>query len=71
MKAFLVGLLSLAAIAFLGLVIFLLSPVFFVLAIILRVILGIVFVLLAVWLLGKFILFVWEKLNPPDDSPEK
>ena len=71
MKAFLIGLLSLVAIAFLGVIILLLSPVFFVLAIIFRVILGIVFLIFAVWLLGKFILFIWEKLNPPDDSPQK
>jgi hypothetical protein len=70
MKAFLVGLLSLLAIAFLGGVIFLLTPLFFVLAIIFRVILGIIFLLFAVWLLGKFILFIWEKLNPSDDSPD-
>jgi hypothetical protein len=71
MRAFLVGLLSLAAIAFLGVIMFLLWPVFFVLAIIFRVIFGIVFLLFAVWLLGKFILFIWKKLNPPDAPVQK
>jgi len=71
MRAFFVGLLCLAAISLLGLVGFLLWPIFFVLAIILRFILGLVFLVFAVWLLGKFILFIWEKLNPPDDPAKK
>lgn len=63
MKAFLVGLLFLAAVLVLAGVGFLLLPLLLVLTFFLRIAIGIFLILLAVWLLGKFIIFVWESLS--------
>ncbi len=63
MKAFWVGLLFIAAVfVFVGMW-FLLFPIILVLGILLRLAVGAAFVILSVWLLGKFILFVWGKLK--------
>jgi hypothetical protein len=70
MRAFMIGLLFLLAVLVLVGMGFLLSPVFFVLALIFRVILGFILVLFGIWLLGRFILFIWEKLNSSDDPPK-
>lgn len=62
MKAFLIGLIFLIAVTVLSGIGLLLYPLFIVLALFLRVILSLFFVLLCIWLLGKFIIFVWEKV---------
>jgi len=63
MKAFLVGLLFLFAVALLSGVGVLLFPFLIVLAFFLRIILMLALVILAIWLLGKFIIFVWQKIE--------
>lgn len=63
MKAFFVGLLFLAAALIMaGFGVFL-YPFIFLLAIVLRIIVSIALVIFAIWLLGKFIIFIWDKLN--------
>ena len=63
MKAFFVGLLFLAAALIMaGLGVFL-YPFIFLLAVVLRVVVSIGLVIFAIWLLGKFIIFIWDKLN--------
>jgi len=63
MRAFLVGLLFLLAVAVLAGIGILLFPLMILLAFILRLILGVLMVILAIWLLGKFIMFVWKNLG--------
>jgi hypothetical protein len=67
MKAFLVGFIFLLAVCTLAGVGLLLSPVFILITFVLRLILGLLLVVLAIWLLGKFIIFVWGKMfaSPP------
>jgi len=63
MRAFLVGLTFLiAAVVLIGAGI-LLFPLVIVLGFFLRVIFSFLFVIFAVWLLGRFIIFVWDKLR--------
>ena len=63
MKAFLIGIVFLiAAGVFIGLG-YLLLPFLLVMGLVLRFILIIVFLIVAVWALGKFIIFVWEALR--------
>ncbi|MBU1125825.1 MAG: hypothetical protein KKC84_07345 [Candidatus Omnitrophica bacterium] len=63
MKAFLVGLLFLLAVGvFMGIGVFL-YPLIIVLGVFLRVFVGFALVLGGIWLLGKFILYVWEKVK--------
>ncbi len=62
MKEFLVGLIFLLAVFILGGVGFLLFPFWIVLALFLRLVLGLIFVILAIWLLGKFIIYIWSKI---------
>lgn len=63
MKAFLVGLLFLIAASVLMAVGCLLFPLFLLLGLLLRVIFVMAFGFFAIWLLGKLIIFVWEKLR--------
>ena len=63
MKAFLVGLLFLIAVGILTAVGFFLYPVLWALSVVLRIILSIVLLIFAIWLLGKFIISVWEKVR--------
>ncbi len=62
MKAFLVGLLFLFAFSVLAGIGILLSPLLLVLAFFIRILIIFFLVIFAVWLLGKFIIFSWEKL---------
>jgi hypothetical protein len=63
MRAFLVGLTFLiAAVVLIGAGI-LLFPLVIVLGFFLRVIFSFLFVIFAIWLLGRFIIFVWDKLR--------
>jgi hypothetical protein len=63
MRAFLAGLLFLLAAAILAGIGFLLFPFLLVLGWVLRVILIVILLILAIWLLGKFILFVWRRMR--------
>jgi len=63
MREFLVGLAFLLAVFALTGVGFLLFPLLIVLGFFLRIILSFLFVIFAVWLLGKFIIFVWGKIK--------
>ena len=62
MKAFFVGLITLIVVIIMGTIGALLYPLFIVLGLFLRVILLFLLFIFAIWLLGKFILFIWEKL---------
>jgi len=62
MKAFLVGMIFIIAVAVLSGIGFLLYPFLLVLSIFLRIALGCALIILAIWLLGKFIIFIWEAL---------
>ena len=63
MKAFLVGLLFVIAVGILTAVGFFLYPVLWALSVVLRIILSIVLLIFAIWLLGKFIISVWERVR--------
>jgi hypothetical protein len=63
MKAFLVGLIFLVAVGVLAGVGVLIFPLLLLLAWVLRLILCFGLVILAVWLLGKFIIWAWEKVK--------
>ena len=60
MKAFVVGLIFLFGFSVLALLGVLLYPLLIVLGIFLRVIAIFLLIILGIWLLGKFIIFVWE-----------
>ncbi len=62
MKAFIVGLLVLILVGILSTLGFLLIPLFLILGIFLRVILGLFLVLLAIWMIGKVTLLLIESL---------
>jgi len=63
MKAFFVGFLFLICVFILGGIGILLFPLLLVMAWFLRLIFAFIFIIFAIWLLGKFIIFVWEKLK--------
>lgn len=63
MKAFFVGLLFLLAVGFLAGLGVLLYPFLAVLTFSLQFVVGIFIILFAVWLLGKMVIFIWEKLG--------
>lgn len=62
MKDFLVGLIFIIAVLFLSGIGFLLLPLMLVMGFLIRVILSIIFVILCIWFLGKFIIFVFRLL---------
>ena len=63
MKAFLVGLVSSIALFLLAGIGILLLPLLLVLTLVLRIAVGLVLILLAIWLFGKFILYIWKEMN--------
>lgn len=63
MKAFAVGLIFLIAVSILYSIGILLYPLIIVFGFFLKIILALLFVILSIWLLGKFIIFVWEKIS--------
>lgn len=63
MKAFFVGLLFIIAVTLLAGIGFLLFPLLLVMAFFLRIVVIFLLVLLAIWFLGKFIIFLWEKMG--------
>jgi hypothetical protein len=62
MKAFFIGLIFLFAVSILSGIGILLYPLIIVLGFFLRIILALLFVIFCIWLLGKFIIFVWGKI---------
>lgn len=72
MKAFLVGLLFLIGAAVLlsvgSVLVILLMPFLIVVGVLMKFLLGLVFVIFCVWLLGKFIIYVFEKMK--DSRPK-
>lgn len=63
MKAFLVGFIFLVVVAVFTGIGLLLFPLLVVTVLFLRVIFIAILVLLAIWLLGKLIIFTWEKIR--------
>ncbi|MFH2139151.1 MAG: hypothetical protein ABII88_11705 [Candidatus Omnitrophota bacterium] len=63
MKAFLIGLIFLIAVIVMAGIGVLIIPLLLVLAFLLRVVVMLALLIVAIWLLGKFILFVWEKMK--------
>ena len=62
MKAFAIGLIFLIAVSILAGIGILLFPLIIVLGFFLRIVLVLLFVIFCIWLLGKFIIFVWESI---------
>ncbi|OIO37423.1 MAG: hypothetical protein AUJ75_04250 [Candidatus Omnitrophica bacterium CG1_02_49_10] len=63
MKAFFVGLIFLMAVGLFTLLGFLLTPLLVLMAFSLRVMIYLFLVLFAIWLLGRLIIFAWEKIR--------
>jgi len=64
MKAFLIGLIFLISVAILAGLGILLYPFLIVLGIALQIVISVIFVIFAIWLLGKLIVLIWESLKP-------
>jgi hypothetical protein len=63
MKAFAVGLIFLFAVSVLAGIGILLYPLIMLFGFFLKIILALLFVLVSIWLLGKFIIYVWERIS--------
>lgn len=63
MKAFLVGLVVLISFILLSTLGILLAPFLLVLAVFLRLAIGLILILFAIWILGKISLWCWEALR--------
>ncbi len=63
MKAFFVGLIFLFAVAILSGIGLMLTPLLIVLTFFLRIIIIALLAILGIWLLGKFIIFIWEAMK--------
>jgi hypothetical protein len=63
MKEFLIGLIFLVAVFIFAGIGVLLMPFWLLLAIALRIALIVIFVFFCIWLLGKLIVLVWEKIK--------
>lgn len=62
MKAFTIGLIFLIAVSIIVGMGLLLFPLIKVLDFFLQIILTIFFVIFSIWILGKFIIFIWERI---------
>ncbi|MCX5657633.1 MAG: hypothetical protein NTZ48_05370 [Candidatus Omnitrophica bacterium] len=62
MKAFAIGLIFLIAVSILSGIGILFFPLVIVFGFFLKIILSLLFVIFSIWLLGKFIIFIWEKI---------
>ena len=62
MKAFAIGLIFLIAVSILSAIGILLFPLIIVLGFFLKIILALLFVIFSIWLLGKLIIFIWERI---------
>ncbi len=69
MREFIVGLLVLLMLAVLSVLGFLLFPLFIVMGLFLKLIVGILILLLSVWVIGKVTLVSIEALRKPKDNP--
>ena len=63
MKAFLVGLVFLVAVLIFSVIGYLIFPLLLVLGVFLKFIISAALILLAIWFLGKSIIFVWESIK--------
>ena len=63
MKAFAIGLIFLIVVSILSGIGILLFPIIIVLGFFLKIILALLFVIFSIWLLGRFIIFVWERIS--------
>ena len=63
MKAFLIGLIFLILAAILAGLSILLFPLLIILGVFLRLVIYFIFVIFAIWLLGKLIIIVWEAIR--------
>ena len=63
MKAFLVGLVFLVAVLMLSAIGCLIFPLLLVLGVFLKFIISAALIILAIWFLGKSIVFVWESIK--------
>jgi hypothetical protein len=67
MKTFFIGLLFLLLVAVVAAVgtgvIVLLSPFLIMLGIALRIVISVIFIIFAIWLLGKLVILIWESLR--------
>lgn len=64
MKEFFVGLFFLAVVAIFAGIWFLFFPLLLLAGLMLRFILMVIFIIFAIWVLGKMIIVVWGKLKP-------
>ena len=62
MKAFFVGLIFLIAVSVLAGIGILFYPLIIVWGFFLRIILALLFKVFCIWLLGRFIIFIWERI---------
>ena len=62
MKAFFVGLIFLIAVSVLAGIGILFYPLIIVWGFFLRIILALLFIVFCIWLLGRFIIFIWERI---------
>ena len=71
MRAFFIGLITLIAVVILSGIGLLLYPLVIVLAFFLRILIAIFFVIFCIWLLGKFIMYIWGMLFKSKQPPVK
>ena len=62
MKAFFIGLFFLIAVVVLSGIGILFYPLIVVMALVFRILIPLFFIIFSIWLLGKCIIFIWEKL---------
>lgn len=61
MRAFFIGFLALIVVGVLSGIGILLYPLFMLLSFLLQFLAGLAFIVLCIWLLGRFIIFIWDK----------
>jgi len=66
MKEFLIGLTLIIAILIIAGIGFILMPFFIVLTFALRILLSVILIIFSIWLLGKCVVIVWEKIKTSD-----
>lgn len=71
MKAFAIGLIFLIAAGILAGIGILFYPLIIVMGFFLRIVFALLFVIFCIWLLGKLIIFAWEKLFKQDSLKQE
>lgn len=71
MRAFFVGFIFLCAVMVAAGVSVLLFPLLILLSMVLRVLVAAALLIASVWLLGKFIIWVWERLIAPEHKKKR